>query len=131
MNADPENRLVCSELERIWNEKMGILSKCELEFVQDFTLRENEGIIKAGIRCSGGAEELIEVRRTPQKYETWTTSLEIVEYICSESKRHTVEEIVALLNNSDKKSGKGKSFSPNIVRGIQYHFKIPSLKQYL
>jgi len=31
MNADPENRLVCSELERIWNEKMGILSKCESE----------------------------------------------------------------------------------------------------
>lgn len=31
MNADPENRLVCSELERIWNDKMGILSKCESE----------------------------------------------------------------------------------------------------
>lgn len=178
MNADPENRLVCSELERIWNEKMGILSKCESELkrherdtaesvrsydlaalskfpekfkeawhadsldmvtkkrllrclIQDVTLRENEGIIQAGIRFSGGAEELIEVQRPPKKYETWTTSPEIVEYIRSESKRHTVEEIVALLNNSDKKSGKGKSFSPNIVRGIQYHYKIPSLKQYL
>jgi hypothetical protein len=31
MNADPENRLVCTELERLWNEKMADLLKSETE----------------------------------------------------------------------------------------------------
>ena len=31
MNADPENRLVCSELKRLWNEKMNVLFKSEME----------------------------------------------------------------------------------------------------
>ena|GEM_PF-1655100 len=32
MNADPDYRLVCVELERLWIEKMGILHKVEEEF---------------------------------------------------------------------------------------------------
>ncbi len=178
MNADPENRLVCSELERIWNEKMGILSKCEAEYkrremesaatsqpydissllefpekfkeawfgrkldmvtkkrilrclVKDVTLSGDAKHIQIGIRFSGGAEELVETDRPPKKYETWTTDPEIVEYIRNESRKHTVGEIVSMLNNKGIKSGKGNPFTRSIVRGIQYSYGIPSLKQYL
>lgn len=31
MNADPENRLVCSELEKLWNERMNQLTRAESE----------------------------------------------------------------------------------------------------
>ena len=31
MNADPENRLVCAELERLWNERMNQLAQAEAE----------------------------------------------------------------------------------------------------
>lgn len=178
MNADPENRLVCSELERLWNEKMNILFKREMEqkrhekenmawtppfsmdelyqfpeklkeawcgrhldmttkkrilrcLIQDITLSDKMGMIQVGIRFHTGAEELIELGRPLKKYETWTTSPELVDYIRAESRRHTVEEITAMLNGMGKKSGKGKPFTQSIVRGIQYHYKIPSLKQHL
>ncbi len=178
MNADPENRLVCSELERLWNEKMNLLFKSEMEqkrheketmvrtpsfamdelyqfpeklkaawygshldmttkkrilrcLVQDVTLSDKTGMIRVGIRFHAGAEELIEVERPLKKYETWTTNPGLVDYIRAESRRHTVEEIAAMLNDMGKKSGKGKPFTMSIVRGIQYHYKIPSLKQHL
>ena len=36
-----------------------------------------------------------------------------------------------MLNDMRKKSGKGKPFTQSIVRGIQYRYKISSLKQHL
>ena len=178
MNADPENRLVCSELKWLWNEKMNVLFKSEMEqkrhekenmvwtppfsmdelyqfpeklkeawcgrhldmttkkrilrcLIQDVTLNDKMGMIQVGIRFHTGAEELIEVGRPLKKYETWTTSPELVDYIRAESRRHTVEEITAMLNDMRKKSGKGKPFTQSIVRRIQYRCKIPSLKQHL
>jgi hypothetical protein len=42
MNADPENRLVCSELERLWNERMSQLAKAESELVKSRAVTASE-----------------------------------------------------------------------------------------
>jgi len=178
MNADPENRLVAAELERLWNERMAQLAKATKELNKHrntaravqaepdverlFTLPERLGkawkdnilnitdkkrIIRClveditfallgdeimiGIRFKGGLSECVKVRRPQKKYETWTTAPEIVEYIRNASKKHTVEEIAEQLNTQGKKSGKGFAFTLASVRGIQYQYGIPSLKEHL
>ena len=175
MLADPENRLVAAELERLWNDKINQLSKASEELhkhrkkiatdqvdndmgqlfdlpeklehawqndglnivdkkrilrclVEDVTFDLHGDDILIGIRFIGGLTESLKVRRPPKKHETWTTSPEIVEYVREASKKHTVDEMVEYLNNQGKKSGKGFAFTLASVRGIQYHYEIPSLK---
>lgn len=177
MNAEPDNRLVCVELERLWNEKMGTLLKTESELrehekktatpmktdigtllnfpeklheawcnndigmtdkkriirclVEDVVLDITEREIIIGIRFKGGIAESIKIIRPPKKYETWTTEAGIAEYIREASKYSTVEEMVEHLNQHGKTSGKGLKFTLSSVRGIQYSYNIPSLKEYL
>lgn len=178
MNADPANRLVAAELERLWNERMHQLAKAETDLrkyrsvshaeapetkaqnlidlpeklekawknnslgmtdkkriirclVEDVSLNLLGNEIVVGIRFKGGLTECINVRRPPRKYETWTTDPEIVAYVKEGSKKYTVEEMVDFLNSQGKKSGKGLDFTLASVRGIQYSYGIPSLKNYL
>ena len=175
MLADPENRLVAAELERLWNDQINQLSKAtealhkhksknatdqvdndmvhlyglpeKLEYawqndglnivdkkrilrclIEDVTLNLNGDDIQIGIRFIGGLTESLKVQRPPKKYETWTTSPEIVEYVREASKKHTVDEMVEHLNSQGKTSGKGFAFTSASVRNIQYHYEIPSLK---
>jgi len=99
--------------------------------IEDVTLNLLGDEIIIGIRFKGGLTESIKIPRPLKKYETWTTDPKIVEYIREASKINTVEEMVEYLNNSGKKSGKGLTFTLMSVRGIQYHYGIPSLKAHL
>jgi DNA invertase Pin-like site-specific DNA recombinase len=54
MNADPENRLVSAELERLWNESMNRLAEAEVN------LRKNKAMTKSG-RTKTDMESLVDL----------------------------------------------------------------------
>jgi len=119
-NAWQNNNLNITEKKRI--------VRC---LAEDATLAISGDEIIIGIRFKGGLTECIKVRRPLKKHETWTTDPETVEYIKEASKKYAVDEIVRFLNANGKKSGKGLDYTLASVRGIQYSYDIPSLKNHL
>lgn len=99
--------------------------------IENVTLDKGENTVRLGILFKGGTSAVAECPVPLKKYETWITPKEVLDIVRSESARCTVEEIVEMLNGLGYKSGKGKTITLSVVRGIQYSYNIPSFKQHL
>lgn len=121
-------------IKELWgNPRTGIQDRKRILrcIIENVTLNKLGQSIKLGILFKSGTSTQIECSNPPKKYETWTTSPEVLDIIRAESTRCTVEEITDILRTSGHRSGKGGEFTLQAVRGILYSYNIPSFKQNL
>jgi DNA invertase Pin-like site-specific DNA recombinase len=92
--------------------------------VEDVTLSKGESIT-ARIRFRGGATRTAVVSAPQPSWKTWLTSPEVIAEIDRLLDRHTEREIAAVLNAGHRLSGKGCSFTRNLVARLRrdYHLK--------
>ena len=106
MNADPENRLVSAELERLWNEKMNGLAKAEVE------LRKSRELSDYG-------QKEIDTDRLlclPEKLqEAWHSNT-----LCIKDKKRIVRCLIdyVTLNTSENEIQAGVKFKGGLIESI-------------
>ena len=64
-----------------------------------------------------------------RSYESWTTNPDVIKIIDNAAESEIAEDIAVLLNKRGFRSGKGKPFTPNIVKRIMYANSIPNIKE--
>jgi len=108
-----------------WKDKKR-MARC---LIEDVTLtREGTGIL-VQIRYKGHTTQSVTVDAPKRNYENWTTGPEVIRLIDEAAQSLFVEDIASLLNRRGFNSGKGWSFTANIVKRIMYAYSIPNLKE--
>ena len=97
--------------------------------IEDVFLDRDEKSIRIQIRYRGHTTQSVTIDAPKRSYEGWVTSPEVIEVIDKAAETHTVEEITVLLNQKGFRSGKGQTFTPNIVKRIMYAYSISNLKE--
>jgi DNA invertase Pin-like site-specific DNA recombinase len=92
--------------------------------VEDVTLSKGKSIT-ARIRFKGGATQTRIVSAPQPSWKTWLTSPEVIAEVDRLLDQHTEREIAAVLNAGHRLSGKGGSFTRNLVARLRrdYHLK--------
>lgn len=92
--------------------------------IEDVTLSKGESIT-AEVRFKGGATRTQVVSAPQPSWKTWLTSREVIAEIDRLLDQHTEREIAAVLNAGHRLSGKGYSFTRNLVARLRrdYHLK--------
>ena len=97
--------------------------------IDDVTLTRDERSIRVQIRYKGHTTQSVVIDAPLRSYEGWTTNREIINIIDKSAENLTVKEITVLLNQQGFRSGKGRTFTPNIVKRIMYAYSIPNMKE--
>ena len=97
--------------------------------VEDITLTKAPLGVQIQIRYKCNTTQTLVIDPPKRSCEGWTTHPDIVKIIDDAAENLIVEEIAELLNNQDYRSGKGLSFTPNIVKRIMYAYDIPNKKE--
>jgi DNA invertase Pin-like site-specific DNA recombinase len=97
--------------------------------IEDVTLDRSDQDIRIQIRYRGHTTQSVAIAAPVKSYEKWATSPEVISIIDHEAETGTVNEIAILLNRQGFMSGKGRTFTPNIVKRIMYNYSIPNIKE--
>ena len=97
--------------------------------IEDIHLTRAERSILVQIRYKGLTTQTVMVEAPKLNYEGWTTDPEVLSIIGKAAESFPAEDISPILNKQGFKSGKGHTFTPNIVKRIMYAYSIPSLKE--
>jgi DNA invertase Pin-like site-specific DNA recombinase len=82
--------------------------------------------ITAQIRFNGGTTHTLHLELPKRSWESWQTSSEVLSQLDCLLNDHTDSEIACELNALGLRSGKGRAFSPRIVRRICEQYHLPS-----
>lgn len=99
--------------------------------IEDVTLVKDGTKIQAQIRYKGHTMQSFSVDTPRQNFESWTTDPKVVDLVDEASETMIAEDIAALLAQRGFKSGKGRTFTANIVKRIMYAYGIPNFKERL
>jgi DNA invertase Pin-like site-specific DNA recombinase len=91
--------------------------------IEDVTLLYSD-VITLHLRCRGGAEKTLTMRKPQLSWETWTTPTEIVAEVDRLLNHHTYGEIAELLNERELRPGRGERFSSRIIARIQTRYSL-------
>lgn len=97
--------------------------------IEDVTLTKVERSLLIQIRYKGGRTQSVTVDTPKLTCENWKTSPDAIALIDRLAETLTVEEIVTELARQGFNSGKGQSFSSNIVKRMMYAYGIPNMKE--
>jgi DNA invertase Pin-like site-specific DNA recombinase len=98
--------------------------------IEDVTLLKGKSIT-AHIRFKGGATRSLTLPAPLPVWATWQTAPELVARIDRLLDQYTDGQIATLLNEQGYRSGKGHSFTPNLVTKIRRAYQLPSRYQRL
>jgi len=97
--------------------------------IEDVTLSRKERSILVQIRYRGHTTQSVVIDAPLRSYEAWTTDPDVIKIIDNAAESEIAEDIAVLLNKQGYRSGKGKPFTPNIVKRIMYANSIPNMKE--
>lgn len=97
--------------------------------IEDVTLTKDGGTTKVQIRFRGGTTRQAEVKNPPLSYKEWETSAEVMDFLRQEGDKHTLSELVRILNEGGHVSGRGERFNVNIVRTLMMTHGIQNIKE--
>lgn len=93
--------------------------------IEDVTLIKGEQIT-VQVRFKGGAARTLTLRLPQPAWATWLTNPEVVAKIDHLLNDHAEARIAALLNESGRRSGKGRTFTRSIIRRIRCQYRLRS-----
>jgi len=93
--------------------------------VEDVTLTRNPEVV-AKVRLKGGAVQTLHLGKPLRSWESWRTAPKVIEEIDRLLNECTDREIAARLNRDGFKSGKGRSFTTDLVARLRRQFHLKS-----
>jgi DNA invertase Pin-like site-specific DNA recombinase len=124
LNNDERNKILslATDFPALWNNQ-NTSNKDKKRMIrlliEDVTLTRNKDrSINVDIRFKGGANESMLLPAPIKVNDLYQTDKEVVQLIDQLLEHYTFKEIADILNNQEKKSGKGLSFNQNIVENI-------------
>ena len=124
LNNDERNKILslAADFPALWNNQ-NTSNKDKKRMIrlliEDVTLTRNKDrSINVDIRFKGGANESMLLPAPVKVNDLYQTDKEVVQLIDQLLEHYTFKEIADILNNQEKKSGKGLPFNQNIVENI-------------
>jgi hypothetical protein len=99
--------------------------------IEDVMLVKLDGAIKIQIRYKGYTTQSVTIDAPKRSNEKYSTPPDVIESVRMAAETLIVEDIAALLNEKGLVSGKGKPFTPTIVKRIMHAYGIPNKKDRL
>ena len=98
-----------------------------LYVLEDVTLsRVKDRSVLVQLRFKGGATKSIELSAPIDATELFKTKKNVIERIDQLLDSHTEDDVARILNKDGVTTGRGKIFTPNIVRSIRRSYNLKS-----